>query len=82
MQFLWKKGRSKEEATGLQATDTLRILSRSNTVDEMVRPEGIEPPTPGSEVRCSIQLSYGRIRHFNHFEEGLVKDKGSGIAAS
>ena len=34
----------------------------------MVRPEGIEPPTPGSEVRCSIQLSYGRIGYFKHFE--------------
>ena len=26
-----------------------------------VRPEGFEPPTLGSEVRCSVQLSYGRI---------------------
>ena len=26
-----------------------------------VRPEGLEPPTPGSEDRCSIQLSYGRL---------------------
>ena len=34
----------------------------------MVRPEGIEPPTLGSEVRCSIQLSYGRIGYFKHFE--------------
>ena len=40
----------------------------------MVRPEGIEPPTPGSEVRCSIQLSYGRMSYFKHFDEGLVKD--------
>ncbi len=27
---------------------------------EMVRPEGIEPPTPCLEGRCSIRLSYGR----------------------
>jgi hypothetical protein len=27
----------------------------------VVRPEGFEPPTPGSEDRCSIQLSYGRM---------------------
>ena len=29
------------------------------------RPEGLEPPTLGSEDRCSIQLSYGRISSFN-----------------
>jgi hypothetical protein len=27
-----------------------------------IRPEGLEPPTPGSEDRYSIQLSYGRMR--------------------
>ncbi len=26
-----------------------------------LRPEGIEPPTYGLEIRCSIQLSYERI---------------------
>jgi hypothetical protein len=28
--------------------------------DRLMRPGGVEPPTPGSEVRCSVQLSYGR----------------------
>ena len=33
------------------------------------RPEGLEPPTLGSEDRCSIQLSYGRFTF-------KIKDKG------
>jgi hypothetical protein len=28
----------------------------------LVRLEGFEPPTPGSEDRCSIPLSYSRIQ--------------------
>ena len=30
--------------------------------DDLVRLKGLEPPTPGSEDRCSIQLSYRRMR--------------------
>lgn len=32
------------------------------TRNDLVRPEGVEPPTYGSEDHCSIQLSYGRSR--------------------
>ena len=37
----------------------------AEVIDSMVRPEGLEPPTLGSEVRCSIQLSYGRFTDFH-----------------
>ena len=42
-------------ADGVAHVRTLGELSR-----KMARPAGFEPATPGLEVPCSIQLSYGR----------------------
>lgn len=30
--------------------------------DRLADPEGLEPPTPWFEAKCSIQLSYGSVR--------------------
>ena len=40
-----------------------RLMSKSeDDNDALVRLKGLEPPTPGSEDRCSIQLSYRRMQ--------------------
>ena len=39
-----------------------RVLSRLRRLKNLVRPERLELPTLCSEGRCSIQLSYGRIK--------------------
>ncbi len=43
-----------------RASVPLSLASKDPSEGLSVRPEGLEPPTPGSEGRCSIQLSYGR----------------------
>ena len=40
------------------------------------RPKGLEPPTPGSEDRCSIQLSYGRVPKASARSLGYVSSFG------
>jgi hypothetical protein len=44
----------------------------------VVRPEGLEPPTLGSEVRCSIQLSYGRTCLFQTLQRRPCQGRGDG----
>lgn len=43
--------RSRESAMG--------TCEAASPGEEKMHPEGFEPPTPGSEDRCSIRLSYG-----------------------
>ena len=49
-----------------------------------VHPEGVEPPTYGSEVHCSIQLSYGCILSENASEHCTsdVSEDQSGFQCS
>ena len=49
-------------------------------IDYLVRPEGLEPPTLGSEVRCSIQLSYGRIQLFQTLRRRSCQGRDNGAA--
>ena len=49
------------------------VLGREGLKVAEIRPTGLEPVTPRSEVWCSIQLSYGRI------EEETI-DKGMNVS--
>src|SRR3569623_1701084 len=41
----------------LQGAD---MVTRDLVTEEMARPRGLEPPTPGTTIQCSNQLSYDR----------------------
>ena len=43
--------------------------------DDRVRPEGFEPPTPGSEDQCSNPLSYGRAAELSASATGVPAER-------
>ncbi len=54
-----------------------RVGESSQMCTEMARPERFELPTPRFVVWCSIQLSYGRTRHFRKAAKSAAGNVGA-----
>ena len=57
---IWDTGTQRKRIFGVKRKNPARANLSDSYIFLLVRPEGFEPPTPGFEGRCSIQLSYKR----------------------
>ncbi len=55
-----RKGKKRNKVNRLPWLSSNSAKEATRFCTELVRPTGFEPVTYGLEVRCSIQLSYGR----------------------